>query len=81
MEVRLSKVAEKYLNRLSTPYKTALDKAIKGLEKEPPQGDVKQLVGRKDFRLRVGDYRVIFANKPDHRLVVKITPRGEAYKK
>ena len=47
-------------------------------------GDIKRLQGRtEDYRLRVGDYRIIFT-KDDEKLliyVIEIAPRGDVYKK
>ncbi|BBE74342.1 type II toxin-antitoxin system RelE family toxin [Oharaeibacter diazotrophicus] len=42
-------------------------------------GDVKQLVGSTDRRLRVGDFRVIFAETADTITVLTIGPRGAVY--
>lgn len=47
-----------------------------------PNNNVKKLTGEEGYRLRVGDWRVIY-ELLDARLVVvvvKIKPRGEAYK-
>ena len=54
-------------------------KAIKDL----PYGDVKKLQGRaEDYRLRVGDYRIIFTKDDEELLiyVIEIAPRGDVYK-
>lgn len=44
--------------------------------------NVKKLVGRNGYRLRVGDWRVIYEVDGDRLIVVvlAITPRGGAYK-
>lgn len=44
--------------------------------------NVKKLAGRTGFRLRVGDWRVIYEVEGDRLivLVMKIAPRGEVYK-
>jgi mRNA interferase RelE/StbE len=49
-----------------------------------PKGDTKKLKGYKDlYRLRVGDYRIIYTIKYDELLVavLKIANRGDIYKK
>lgn len=42
-------------------------------------GDVTQLVGRPCFRLRVGDFRVIFEESETEIVVIGIGPRGSIY--
>jgi mRNA interferase RelE/StbE len=44
--------------------------------------NVKKLVGEEGYRLRVGDWRVLYELQDDRLVVVvvKIKPRGEAYK-
>jgi mRNA interferase RelE/StbE len=46
---------------------------------ETGAGDVTQLVGSTAFRLRVGDFRVIFEETETEIIVTKIRPRGEIY--
>jgi len=57
MEVILSKKAVKALTAINDPTKTRIVDGIYGL----PNGDIKKLKGYTvAFRLRIGDYRVIF---------------------
>ena len=52
----------------------------KGIEKIP-SGDIKMLVGYSNmFRLRIGDYRIIYKATPDGIYIEGILPRGEAYR-
>lgn len=44
------------------------------------EGDVKQLKGSKDFRLRVGDYRVRMRVFQDTIRVARVKHRKEAYR-
>lgn len=46
---------------------------------ETGAGDVTQLVGSPNKRLRVGDYRVIFSETETDILVLKLGPRGSIY--
>jgi mRNA interferase RelE/StbE len=47
-----------------------------------PQGDIKPLTGMQgSFRLRVGDWRILFSKQKDDTLFIeKIAPRGSVYK-
>lgn len=57
--------------------------AIDGLGPEPrPRGAVK-LAGRDDFRIRVGDYRIVYAVDDADRvvLVARIAHRREVYRR
>jgi mRNA interferase RelE/StbE len=80
MKVDLHSKAQKYFDRMNDPYKTEIEDAINGLKQNPPKGNIKPLRGRKDFRLTVGGYRIIFENRRTYLFVTDITPRGDAYK-
>ena len=57
----IEKPAEKFIMRLPKSEKERILRAIHGL---PDRGDVKRLQGKKSkglFRLRVGDYRIIYS--------------------
>jgi mRNA interferase RelE/StbE len=45
--------------------------------------DVDVLQGKKGYRLRVGQYRVLYTREDDQLIieVVKIRPRGDVYKR
>jgi mRNA interferase RelE/StbE len=45
------------------------------------EGDIKTLSGLHGFRLRIGDYRILFDIKDSVIVVSEIIPRGEAYKR
>lgn len=68
----------KYLKKLDRNLQLRIIKAVNLL----PLGDVKKLQGNtENYRLRVGDYRIIFS-KDDKRLIIsiiEIAPRGEIY--
>lgn len=80
MKVELSPKAAKYLERLNQPQKGRIIKALKKLELEPPEGDIKALHGKDGFRMRVGDCRILFDLTEQVVVVYAIAPRGEAYK-
>lgn len=76
MIINYSKQAIKFLNKQDKPTRIRIIEAINKL----PQGDVKKLQGLKNYRLRVGDYRVIFNKNGDILYIVKIDNRGQVYK-
>jgi mRNA-degrading endonuclease RelE of RelBE toxin-antitoxin system len=82
MEVLLHPVAGKYLDRLDAPTKGRIKAALKGLEKEPPEGDIKPYAGNPGiWRLKIGGYRTLFKIENNIILVTHIEPRGQAYTK
>lgn len=85
MEIKLSRQAIKFLNKLNADRRNQLKQAIRGLTMKPPQGDIKALKGtQNEYRLRVGKYRVIYSydikNTLEILLVLKIGTRGDIYK-
>ena len=47
---------------------------------EPRRGDVKRLKGSDESRLRVGPWRVRFITDSEKLFVLRVLPRGQAYK-
>ncbi|WP_164930892.1 type II toxin-antitoxin system RelE family toxin [Aquifex aeolicus] len=85
--IKLSSTAERKYKKLDRNTRKRITKALEELsECEDPlmHKHVRPLVGKLKgfYRLRVGDYRVIFALIPEEKIiaVVNIAPRGEAYK-
>lgn len=78
MEAKYSKAAAKYINGLDRPSKQRIKAGIEGI----PEGDIKPLRGSDgSYRLRVGDFRVIFSYPDDNTVLVeKVGPRGGVYK-
>ena len=81
MKVKLTAAARKQFLRLNEPKKSRVAARIGGLLKDPPEGDIKKLQGLDGYRLRAGDWRIMFDKLPDGTIYIyKITPRGGAYK-
>lgn len=76
MIINYSKQAIKFLAKQDKPTRLRIMEAIKRL----PQGDVKKLQGQESYRLRVGDYRVIFDKNGDILNIEKIDSRGQVYR-
>ena len=82
MKASLHPIADKYLNRLNANDRDRIDDAIEGLEKEPPEGDIRPVIGEHGlFRMRVGGFRLLFRIEANRILITHIDPRGQAYKK
>lgn len=80
MNIEFSKKAKKQLD-LITDIKVA-KRLINGISKlKTLEGDIKKLIGYENmYRLRIGDYRVIFAIENGILIIVEaILPRGNAY--
>jgi len=77
MEIIYSKQAAKVINKLNNPFKKNIREAIEKL----PAGDVKKLKSYTNaYRLRVGDYRILYDVNGNIE-ITDILPRGSAYKK
>jgi mRNA interferase RelE/StbE len=73
--LNFSKQSLKELEKINDPYYSNIKIAIAGLANNPrPQG-YKKLKGRDGFRIRVGDYRIIY-NIFDTVLIIDIITLG-----
>ncbi len=78
MRIVFEKEAAKYISKLDRQSKLRIKNAIDKL----PAGDVKKLQGFvNDYRLRVGDLRVLFSVNDDIIIIKDVLPRGQAYKR
>ena len=80
----IKKKAEKKLISLSSVLRVRIVEKIQRLANNPddPQLDIKKLVGEDHYRLRVGDWRIIFGRDDYIRIISidAVKPRGDAYK-
>ena len=78
MEVLFEKEAAKHISRLDKITKKRVKEAIDRL----PDGDVRKLQGfLNDYRLRVGNLRILFSIERNTIVVKDVLPRGQAYKR
>jgi mRNA interferase RelE/StbE len=86
MKVKLHPKVQKAIDKINEPDYTRIDKALEKLEEDPPKGDIIRLSGKNDeYRLRIGDYRLMFYYENDddgtpYIFVYKIGMRGQVYK-
>src|SRR4051812_35407277 len=81
-EIVISTRAERDLKHLPSREQLRLREAINDLRAGPDHGDVRKLEGRQaEWRLRVGDYRIIFGRDDANRVIVifQVVPRRDAY--
>ena len=78
MQIRYSRASVKAINNMDRPAKQRIKAALEKL----PEGDVKPLKGSSGtYRLRVGDWRILFSYPEDDIILIeKIGPRGQVYK-
>ena len=70
-----------YLNKLEPNISRRILKKVDELSENPFSKDIKRLKGSDDFRLRVGDYRVIFAIEQNKIQILKVGHRKNIYDK
>jgi len=82
-EIHFSNKALKELQNLPRPISKRIFEKISLLKENPFKQNIKKLSGQPYFRLRIGDYRVIFAiwKKEFRILIIKIAHRKKIYKR
>jgi mRNA interferase RelE/StbE len=82
-QILIGKLAEKFIVKLPKPEK---ERVLKAISRLPEGTDIKPLKGKKSkglFRLRVGEYRIIYS-VDDGKLIVYVIDagnRGQIYNK
>ena len=82
-EILIGQTAERDLKRLSAENFHSVVPRIKTLARNPrPRGCRKLFGSKNDWRIRVGDYRVVYEirDRAKEIRVMKIRHRGEAYR-
>lgn len=82
-QIQFSNGAAKQIKKLPADIKERIDKKILDLAIEPRPNGVKKLQGDDNsYRIRVGDYRIIYEIEDDILLVtvIKIKHRNEVYR-
>ena len=83
-QVRLRQAAQKQLDRLTGRDYQAVARAISALEQEPRPKRVRKLAESSLWRIKVGQYRVVYNINDEERLVivVRVARRtGDTYKR
>jgi mRNA interferase RelE/StbE len=81
--VTLTATAVKERKRIDPVIRKRIDQALIGLQSQPRPSGVKKLSGRhQDWRVRVGDYRILYEIDDDQQQITiwRIAHRREAYR-
>jgi len=82
--LKVSKQAERFLDRHSEAFAYKFERAFMQICENPFRAtglDIKKLKGLKqDFRLRIGQYRMLYTTVNDIVYVYRIDTRGDVYK-
>ena len=76
MEIVYSKSSLKFLKKQDADTQKRIIDAIEKI----PAGDIKKLRGTDIFRLRVGDFRVLYDDSGNIIAIIDIGSRGQIYK-
>lgn len=81
-EIIYSEQAKKFLTKMSKNDARKLLNKIEQYASNPEElkNHVKKLVGVPCYRLRVGDYRIVFGETGEVLLIIKIGMRGNIYR-
>jgi mRNA interferase RelE/StbE len=79
----IKKSALKELSLIPAPYNVKIVKAIDNLAQNPRPTGVKKLKGEEAYRIRVGDYRIVYSIEDTIKILViqRIGHRKDVYKK
>ncbi len=80
--VRFTRSAQKEFKKLDKTVSLRIAEALVVLSKDPRKGSVRPMVGVSSWRLRVGNYRVVydFADAELVILIIRVRHRQSAYK-
>ena len=84
-QLKYRRQARNYLARLPFKIKSRIVDKLHEIKENPdnPNLDIDKLKGELGYRLRVGQYRIIYTRHRDQLIieVIKIRPRGDIYKR
>lgn len=83
-DVRFSRMALKDLKGIARPMRQRIEAELLQLAQDPadPNLDVKAMRGSKSYRLRIGEFRVIYTREDVIKIitVIKVGNRRDAYR-
>jgi len=81
MNIIILKRVQKQLDKMDAKTRKRIIEGLYGLMEIPPVGDISKIQGEvKKYRLRIGDYRILFALNNEDITIYDVGPRGDIYK-
>lgn len=82
MEIQISRKASKELDKIPEPIFSNLRKKIESLSHNPTPPNSKRLTNWAGYRLRVGDYRILYevVNEKETVIIYRVAHRKDAYR-
>ena len=71
-KIFIEKSAQKSLSKIPSPYQDRIINAVQALAKNPRPAGCKKLSGREAWRIRIGNYRVLYEIHDDTLIVFVI---------
>jgi len=80
--LEVSHTAHRQIRKLPARTQDRINNAIAGLAENPRPPGVKKLTARDGYRIRVGDYRVLYRIDDSERAVIiyRVMGRGDVYR-
>ena len=80
--LEISQAAHRQVRKLPSETRERINQAILRLSEEPRQSRAKKLTEREGYRIRVGDYRILYQIDDGAKVVViyRVMARGDVYR-
>jgi len=80
--LEVSHIAHRQIRRLPAQTQERVDRAIARLAENPRPLGNKKLTARNGYRVRVGDYRILYQVDDEAKAVIiyRVMPRGDVYR-
>jgi mRNA interferase RelE/StbE len=80
--LEISNIAHRQIRRLPASTQERINNAIAGLAGDPRPIGTKKLTAREGYRVRVGDYRILYRIDDEAKMVTiyRVMSRGDAYR-
>lgn len=79
--LEVSHAAHRQVRKLPAKTQERINQAIARLAKEPRPSGTKKLTGREGYRIRTGDYRILYQIDDNSKVVIiyRVMARGDVY--
>ena len=80
--LEVSHAAHRQVHKLPSETRERINQAIARLAEEPRPSGTKKLTGREGYRIRTGDYRILYQIDDNSKVVIiyRVMARGDVYR-